>query len=85
MEFLTLLRHQIAVRALGRGFRVAFGQFMKRPDQAGEQEMLARLLGENFLASGAGFYRDRADYALHRRKALEPLGTSGCSRRSKRK
>lgn len=66
-----------AVRALGRGFRVAFGQFMKRPDQAGEQEMLARLLGENFLASGAGFYRDRADYALHRRKALELLDWAG--------
>lgn len=62
-----------AVRALGQGLRVAFGQFMKRAGQAGEQTMLARLLGENFLASGAGFYRDRADYARHRQKALELL------------
>lgn len=62
-----------AVRALGQGLRVAFGQFMKRPDQAGEQVMLARLLGENFLASGAGFYRNEADYARHRQKVSELL------------
>ena len=35
-----------ALRALGQGLRVAFGQFMKRGDQAGEQEMLGELLGE---------------------------------------
>lgn len=62
-----------AVRALGQDLRVAFGQFMKRPDQAGEQRLLARLLGDNFLACGAGFYRDRADYPEHRGKALELL------------
>ena len=34
------------VRALGQNMVVAFGQFMKRDGQAGEQAMLARLLGE---------------------------------------
>lgn len=66
-----------AVRALGQGLRVAFGQFMKRSGQAGEQTMLARLLGKNFLASGAGFYRDPADFSRHRQKALELLRWAG--------
>ncbi|MGE4440020.1 MAG: cob(I)yrinic acid a,c-diamide adenosyltransferase [Desulfomicrobium sp.] len=57
-----------AIRALGQGLAVAFGQFMKRGDQAGEQTMLAELLGEDFLASGAGFYRD-SDFEKHREKA----------------
>lgn len=57
-----------AIRALGQGLAVAFGQFMKRGDQAGEQTMLAELLGEDFLASGAGFYRD-SDFEEHREKA----------------
>jgi cob(I)alamin adenosyltransferase len=61
------------LRALGRGLRVAFGQFMKKPDQAGEQNMLSELLGPRFLASGAGFYTDRRDYEPHRRKALDLL------------
>lgn len=60
------------VRALGQGLRVAFGQFMKKPDQAGEQKMLAELLGDRFLACGAGFYRD-AEYDRHRGKAEELL------------
>lgn len=63
-----------AVRALGQGFRVAFGQFMKRPDQAGEQKILAHLLGAGFFACGAGFYRDRADFSRHRSKVEELLG-----------
>ncbi|NCD24152.1 MAG: cob(I)yrinic acid a,c-diamide adenosyltransferase [Deltaproteobacteria bacterium] len=63
-----------AVRALGRGFRVAFGQFMKRPDQAGEQKILAQLLGAAFFACGAGFYRDPADYQRHRSRVEELLG-----------
>ena len=63
-----------AVRALGQGFRVAFGQFMKRPDQAGEQKVLAQLLGAGFRACGAGFYRDQADYPRHRAKVEELLG-----------
>jgi cob(I)alamin adenosyltransferase len=62
-----------AVRALGQGLAVAFGQFMKKGGQAGEQRMLGELLGENFLASGAGFYRNPSDHARHREKALELL------------
>lgn len=65
-----------AIRARGQGLAVAFGQFMKRGDQAGEQEMLKGLLGENFLASGAGFYRD-ADHETHREKAVELLRWAG--------
>ena len=65
-----------AVRALGQRLRVAFGQFMKRADQAGEQEMLSELLGANFLASGAGFYR-QAQFEKHRAKAEELLLWAG--------
>ncbi len=65
-----------AVRAMGQGLRVAFGQFMKRDNQAGEQDMLSTLLGESFLASGAGFYRD-ADFEVHREKATELLRWAG--------
>lgn len=61
-----------AIRALGQGLAVAFGQFMKRNEQAGEQTMLAELLGEDFLASGAGFYRDD-DFEKHREKAVQLL------------
>jgi cob(I)alamin adenosyltransferase len=61
-----------AIRAMGQRLSVAFGQFMKRDDQAGEQEMLKELLGDDFLASGAGFYRD-TDYQEHRKKAEELL------------
>ncbi len=62
------------VRALGRGLRVAFGQFMKRADQAGEQKVLGQLLGAGFCARGAGFYRDQADYPRHRARVEEVLG-----------
>jgi cob(I)alamin adenosyltransferase len=65
-----------AVRALGQGLTVAFGQFMKKDGQAGEQRMLSDLLGERFLASGAGFFRD-ADFAEHRRKAEALLAWAG--------
>lgn len=61
-----------AVRALGQGMTVAFGQFMKKDEQAGEQHMLRKLLGECFLAGGAGFYRDK-DFDRHRQKAGEVL------------
>jgi len=57
-----------AVRALGQGLVVAFGQFMKKDGQAGEQKMLAQLLGGRFLASGAGFFRN-TEFAVHREKA----------------
>ncbi|MDO9584339.1 MAG: cob(I)yrinic acid a,c-diamide adenosyltransferase [Desulfomicrobium sp.] len=65
-----------AIRAMGQTLSVAFGQFMKRGDQAGEQKILSDLLGEDFLASGAGFYRD-TDYDRHREKAEELLQWAG--------
>jgi cob(I)alamin adenosyltransferase len=61
------------IRALGRGLSVAFGQFMKKPGQAGEQKLLAELLGSRFMASGAGFYRDRRDFEPHRSRATSLL------------
>lgn len=50
-----------AVRALGQNMTVAFGQFMKRDGQAGEQRMLAQWLGPRFLAGGEGFLRREED------------------------
>lgn len=61
-----------AVRALGQDMAVAFGQFMKKDGQAGEQRMLRELLGERFLAGGAGFYRGQ-DFDRHRQKARDVL------------
>lgn len=62
------------VRALGQNMVVAFGQFMKRDGQAGEQAMLARLLGERFFAGGLGFLRTDAERPAHREAALRVLG-----------
>ncbi|MDR1857524.1 MAG: cob(I)yrinic acid a,c-diamide adenosyltransferase [Desulfovibrio sp.] len=62
-----------ALRALGQGLRVAFAQFLKRPGQAGEQRMLADLLGENFLAGGLGFFREESERPVHRRAVLTTL------------
>lgn len=62
------------VRALGQGLRVAFAQFMKRPDQAGEQRMLATLLQERYHAGGRGFFRTEEDRPEHREAALAVLG-----------
>ena len=59
-----------ALRAHGRGISVAFLQFMKRPDQAGEQRILSGLLGERFLAGGKGFFRNQDDREQHRHAAL---------------
>lgn len=61
-----------AMRAMGQRLGVAFGQFMKRDEQAGEQEMLKELLGDDFLASGAGFYHGK-DFEKHRQKAEDLL------------
>jgi cob(I)alamin adenosyltransferase len=61
------------VRALGQGMVVAFGQFMKKPNQAGEQKLLSELLGGRFMASGAGFFRDQSEFETHRSKALDLL------------
>ena len=63
-----------AVRAMGQGLSVAFGQFMKRDGQAGEQCMLAKLLGERFFAGGLGFLRTDAERPAHREAALGVLG-----------
>ena len=62
------------VRALGQNMAVAFGQFMKRDGQAGEQCMLAKLLGERFFAGGLGFLRTDAERPAHREAALRVLG-----------
>lgn len=62
-----------AVRALGQGLSVAFGQFMKRHGQAGEQRMLAQWLGDRFLAGGEGFLRRKEDRPAHRAAALRVL------------
>lgn len=61
------------IRALGQNMRVAFGQFMKKDKQAGEQTMLARLLGENFYAGGRGFFRKEEERPEHRQAAQETL------------
>lgn len=61
------------VRALGQGMEVAFGQFMKRDGQAGEQKMLSHLLGSRFLAAGEGFLRRGEDRIPHRNAALKTL------------
>lgn len=58
------------IRALGQDIPVAFAQFMKKDQQAGEQKMLARLLGENFLAGGRGFLRKPEERPVHREAAL---------------
>ncbi|MEG2171935.1 MAG: cob(I)yrinic acid a,c-diamide adenosyltransferase, partial [Desulfovibrionaceae bacterium] len=62
-----------AVRALGQDMTVAFAQFMKKDGQAGEQRMLTRLLGENFLAGGCGFLRKPEERPKHREAALATL------------
>ena len=64
-----------AARALGRGMAVAFGQFMKRDGQAGEQRMLAQWLGPRFLVGGRGFLRREEDRPAHRAAALRVLET----------
>lgn len=59
------------VRAMGAGMKVAFGQFLKRDGQAGEQIMLKSMLGNDFFASGQGFYRDKKDRDKHRAGVLD--------------
>ena len=51
-----------AMRALGRDFAVGFGQ-----------TVLARLLGDDFLAGGKGFLRREEDRPAHREAALATL------------
>lgn len=71
-----------AARALGQGLNVAFGQFMKRDGQAGEQRMLAQWLGECFLAGGEGFLRRKGDLPAHREAALRVLAWAHAQLRS---
>ena len=67
-----------AVRALGAGLSVGFGQFFKRDSQSGEQKILKKLLPAGmFLASGEGFYRDGHDHERHRAKALDLVDWAG--------
>ena len=62
-----------AIRAHGQGLTVAFGQFMKRPGQAGEQKVLSIMLENRFFAGGPGFFRDGEEREKHRGAALEVL------------
>lgn len=61
------------LRALGHELRVAFGQFMKKDVQAGEQIMLARLLGDGFHMGGSGFFRHENERPRHRAAAMGTL------------
>jgi cob(I)alamin adenosyltransferase len=58
-----------AARAHGQGLKVAFGQFMKRPGQAGEQKVLSLLLGDRFFVSGRGFFRREEERPAQREAA----------------
>lgn len=60
-----------AVRALGQGFAVLFAQFMKKNAVAGEQQILAQLLGDNFYCNGQGFYLGDTKLFPAHRAALE--------------
>lgn len=62
-----------AMRAHGQGLCVAFAQFMKRPDQAGEQIVLGQMLGERFFCGGKGFFRKEETRPEHREAALAVL------------
>lgn len=62
-----------ALRALGRGMAVAFGQFMKRECGAGEQVMLQQLLGLHFQPGGLGFLRREEERPAHRAAAVNLL------------
>ncbi|MFI3270647.1 MAG: cob(I)yrinic acid a,c-diamide adenosyltransferase [Pseudomonadota bacterium] len=62
-----------AIRAYGQGLSVGFCQFMKSDVQAGEQKILAELLGTTFHIGGCGFFRKEEDRPKHRAKALETL------------
>ncbi len=61
------------IRALGQGLSVGFAQFIKRPEQAGEQHILSSLLGAKFRAGGLGFLRKAEDFPPQRKAALELL------------
>lgn len=60
-----------ALRAAGNGLKVAFGQFIKRENVAGEQKILASLPFIQYKVSGLGFIK--GDLSMHREKALNLL------------
>ena len=62
-----------ALRALGHELRVIFAQFVKRGGVAGEQALLERLLGSDFLAGGLGFFKDRGKFEEHRAASRNAL------------
>jgi cob(I)alamin adenosyltransferase len=62
-----------ALRAIGQGMTVAFGQFMKRDKQSGEQRILRQLPGIFVLAGGKGFFRHEKERLRHRQAALKTL------------
>ncbi|SDB07625.1 cob(I)yrinic acid a,c-diamide adenosyltransferase [Desulfonatronum thiosulfatophilum] len=61
------------MRAMGHGMRVACAQFLKRGGVAGEQVVLARMLGEDYHVGGLGFMRDQRDFQRHRDAARVTL------------
>ena len=64
-----------ALRARGQNFHVAFAQFMKSHGVAGEQRLLAEMLGDAYFCNGRGFYRGRAEeFAAHRAVVQETDG-----------
>lgn len=62
-----------AIRARGQGLSVVFAQFMKCPGIAGEQKILADMLGDNFRAGGKGFLLPGSDNTEHLRAARDLL------------
>jgi len=62
-----------AIRAIGQGKKVVFGQFFKLPEQAGEQKILQEVLKENFRAQGPGFYFEGPDDLEKHKEAAASL------------
>ncbi len=62
-----------AIRAHGQGLRVCFAQCMKSPCQAGEQQFLTELLGQDFFIGGKGFFTREEQRPEHRAAALQVL------------
>lgn len=60
-----------AIRAMGQNLVVVFVQFMKKDNQAGEQLLLHKLLGDKFFAGGCGFFQKEEDRDKHREYAVK--------------
>ena len=60
------------IRALGHGYTVAFGQFMKRDDKAGEQKIIKQLIDHVHIA-GPGFFRKEEEIPKQRECAQKLL------------